>query len=136
MKITKTQLAEAIKKEVSRLNKIDLAESRLRLLNKELKMLKEDSQFYQENPDSNPYTDYQGSKNMMDDPSVDKEYLKSKTAELIQKLQDFAAGEIVDWDEEEDYEKLGGNENMHQFIFRFGDRLNQILKDPLTYTIY
>jgi hypothetical protein len=133
MKITKSQLAETIKKEVSRLNKINLAESRIKLLNKELKMLKENL-----DDSDDPYyeTNYQGKINMLDDPSVDKEYLKSQTAALIKKLQEFASGEILGWDEEEGYEKLGGNENMHQFMFRFGERLKNILDDPLTYSIY
>jgi hypothetical protein len=41
MKITKTQLIEMVKKEVLKLNKISIMESRLRELNEELRMLNE-----------------------------------------------------------------------------------------------
>ena len=52
MKITKSQLAEAIKKEVSRLHKINIMETRLKDLNRELRLLKEGSILLEENYDA------------------------------------------------------------------------------------
>jgi hypothetical protein len=52
MKITKSQLAEAIKKEVSRLHKINIMETRLKDLNRELRLLKEGSILLKEDYDA------------------------------------------------------------------------------------
>ncbi len=66
MKITKSQLAEAIKKEVSRLHKINIMETRLKDLNRELRLLKEGSIFEMEDEGYEKISFY-NFKNSMDD---------------------------------------------------------------------
>ena len=109
MKITKSQLAEAIKKEVSRLHKINIMETRLKDLNRELRLLKEGSILLEENYDADSIGAEIDDWIDANDNNISKNSLVNKVEELLG--MDFGITATVDTEEDSGGRMYGENWN-------------------------